>query len=75
MLSPRNRLLLFQCSDEHSAPFWSTPGGGLGNDESQRRDANRELFEEIGFVAEIGSMIGEREDVDAVGSSTPARWL
>ncbi|NQY57344.1 MAG: NUDIX domain-containing protein [Ilumatobacteraceae bacterium] len=75
ILSPQNRLLLFQYSDEHSAPFWSTPGGELINDESYRDAAKRELIEETGFVADIRSMIRERDSVYAVARSTPARWL
>ena len=68
-------MLLFRYHDEHKDPFWSTVGGELKAGEDYLAAAERELQEETGFVADIGGVVHERDEVYAVARSGPARWL
>ncbi|THT98445.1 NUDIX domain-containing protein [Lampropedia puyangensis] len=75
IIDSNNNLLLFKYHDEHRDPFWATVGGELKPGESYLDAARRELLEETGSDAKIGSFVREREEIYAVARSTPARWL
>ncbi|MEM1052455.1 MAG: NUDIX domain-containing protein [Pseudomonadota bacterium] len=51
------RVLLFRFDVADRPPFWVTPGGECGVDESFEEAARRELFEETGISAEPGQQI------------------
>lgn len=64
VLDPQDRVLLFLFRHREGplagSRFWATPGGSLEPDESYAEAARRELFEETGITAEVGSEIGRR---------------
>jgi ADP-ribose pyrophosphatase YjhB (NUDIX family) len=64
VLDPQDRVLLF-LFDHRKGPlagtaFWATPGGSLDTGESYAQAARRELCEETGIDAEVGSVIAVR---------------
>ncbi len=69
VLDDRDRVLLFKYEDavalDPTKPnlrvYWATPGGGLEGEETFEQAARRELWEETGIEAEIGSWIWTRE--------------
>ncbi len=73
ILDPENRVLLFFSAFEgdqlSGEAYWHTPGGGLEAGETYEQAAVRELFEETGIVASVGSQIARREFI----LSTPDR--
>jgi len=60
VLDPQDRLLLFRFQAAGCDPFWATVGGALDAGESYAAAARRELFEEIGLVADIGDEVAQR---------------
>lgn len=68
-------MLLFRYDDGRGPPFWATPGGQLLPGETFAQAAARELTEETGFAAAIGTHVRTREAVFAAGDVGPARWV
>lgn len=68
----RNGQILAQVLKANTAdPFWSTPGGGLDDNESLAAGLQREFIEEIGIAPVIGKLLfmqqfndGKREQLE-----------
>lgn len=58
LIDARDRVLLFRGVDpaHPDQPYWFTPGGGLGTQESAADGAARELAEETGLVMAVESL-------------------
>jgi 8-oxo-dGTP diphosphatase len=48
LISPAQRVLLFEARNNQGEHFWLMPGGGLEPDETFAEAAQRELWEETG---------------------------
>ena len=57
VISAAQRVLLFRFDVADRSPFWVTAGGECEPDESFEEAARRELFEETGITAELGTQI------------------
>ena len=65
VISPEHRVLLFRFTHKTGAlkgqEYWATPGGGLEPGETFEQAAIRELYEEVGVVADdVGSELAQR---------------
>jgi ADP-ribose pyrophosphatase YjhB (NUDIX family) len=65
LLDPDDRVLLVQFREpETGAVFWTTPGGGLEDDETVEDALRRELREEVGLERfEAGPILWTRREV------------
>jgi 8-oxo-dGTP pyrophosphatase MutT (NUDIX family) len=67
VIAPDDRVLLFRWTHEllrsPRGRVWITPGGGLEGDETYEQAAVRELFEETGMTAPLGSCVWTRRHV------------
>jgi 8-oxo-dGTP pyrophosphatase MutT (NUDIX family) len=61
VLDPQDRVLLFRFTPSAGEFFWATPGGALDPGEDYATAAVRELFEETGIVADVGSEVAQRD--------------
>lgn len=57
LISPAERVLLFEARNNQGEHFWLMPGGGLEPNETFAEAASRELREETGQTLEIGPWI------------------
>lgn len=60
LISPAQRVLLFEARNNQGEHFWLMPGGGLEPDETFAEAARRELWEETGHNLEMGPCIWTR---------------
>jgi 8-oxo-dGTP pyrophosphatase MutT (NUDIX family) len=60
LISPAQRVLLFEARNNQGDHFWVMPGGGLESGETFAEAAQRELWEETGHTLEMGPCIWTR---------------
>ena len=62
LLDESDRILLFRTESRvFGRAIWITPGGGLDADETYEEGARRELWEETGLRAEVGTCVWFRD--------------
>ena len=68
LVDDRDRILLgWFNGNDHSAACWTMPGGGVDFDQSAQDAVVRELFEETGYVVEVGRPLTVHHFTDPVG--------
>ena len=61
LVNEQSEVVLIERIRAGMEPYWVAPGGGVGEEESQREALRRELMEEVGITASIGKVAFEQE--------------